>query len=100
MAAVFDADDVALRQDRPQLLFGPIVENYTSAATLTVEAPEKVAVQRSHNEDMDSPSSAAFVSHPNTRPFAFIAVAIIIGGAALDLVKFKRGVVLLVLLRD
>ncbi|KAF8145542.1 hypothetical protein K438DRAFT_2097636 [Mycena galopus ATCC 62051] len=42
-AAVVDADEVALGQDRPQPLVGPIVESYTSAATLTVEATEKVA---------------------------------------------------------
>ncbi|KAF8175289.1 hypothetical protein K438DRAFT_1979855 [Mycena galopus ATCC 62051] len=67
-AAVVDADDGALGQDRPQPLLDPIIESYTSAATLTVEAPEKVAARRHHNEDMDSPSSAAFVSHPNTSP--------------------------------
>ncbi|KAF8175218.1 hypothetical protein K438DRAFT_1771177 [Mycena galopus ATCC 62051] len=49
-AAVVDADEVALGQDRPQPLVGPIVESYTSAATLTVEATEKVAVRRRHSE--------------------------------------------------
>ncbi|KAF8184312.1 hypothetical protein K438DRAFT_1766396 [Mycena galopus ATCC 62051] len=88
-AAVVDADDVALEQGRPQPLLGPIVESYTSAATLTVEATEKVAVQRRHDEDMYSPSSAAFVSHLNTR------------GAVLELlVEFKCGAVLLVLLPE
>ncbi|KAF8145694.1 hypothetical protein K438DRAFT_2097228 [Mycena galopus ATCC 62051] len=96
-AAVVDADDVALGQDRPHPLLGLIVESYTSAATVTVEATEKVAVRRRHNEDVYSLSSAAFVCHPTPRPFA-IAVAIILRDAALA--EFKRGAVLLVLLRD
>ncbi|KAF8145701.1 hypothetical protein K438DRAFT_1781705 [Mycena galopus ATCC 62051] len=68
VTAAVDANDVALGQDRYQPLFSRIVESYTTAATLKVEATEKVAVRRHHNEDMNSPSSAAFVCHPNTSP--------------------------------
>ncbi|KAF8184297.1 hypothetical protein K438DRAFT_1937296, partial [Mycena galopus ATCC 62051] len=67
VTAAVDADDVALGQDRSQPLFSRIVESYTSAVTLTVEATDTVAFRRRHKQDMYSPS-AAFVSHLNTLP--------------------------------